>query len=151
MPVQLLRDANIKPNAKVIASCLKEADNTYKNFIIKLNENNVSLMPWRYYNDGKAWLSKGEYKWLTTRGTQKVKTIFWLSIWERFFKISFFFSYNMKEELLKLPISKETKKLIKEANPMGKTMRFMPIVFDVNNDQQLDDILALANLKKDIN
>ncbi len=149
MPMQLLRDINIEPNEEIIASCLGKTNNIYKTFIEELNKNNISLMEWRYYKDGKAWLSKGEYKWTTSRGTNKIKTIFWLSIWEGFFKISFFFPCNMKEELLKLPISKDIKNLIKNTNPMGKTMRFMPIVFNVNNDKQLDDILILANFKKD--
>lgn len=149
MPIQLLCDINIEPNEEIIASCLGNTNNIYKIFIKELNKNNISLMEWRYYKDGKAWLSKGEYKWTTSRGTNKIKTIFWLSIWEGFFKISFFFPYNMKEELLKLPISKDIKDLIKNINPMGKTMRFMPIIFNVNNDKQLDDILILANFKKD--
>ncbi len=149
MSIQLLRDINIEPTDEIIASCLGNSNKTYLNLIKELNKNNISLMEWRYYKDGKAWLSKGEYKWTTSRGTNKIKPIFWLSIWEGFFKISFFFPYNMKEELLKLPISKDIKKIIKNTNPMGKTMRFMPIIFNVNNDKQLDDILILANFKKD--
>ena len=145
---QLLLDINIEPNDKMIASCLGNTNNTYINFIKELNKNDISLMKWRYYKDGKAWLSKGEYEWTTPRGINKVKTIFWLSIWKDFFKISFFFSHNIKEILLKLPLSEETKNIIKETNPMGKMMRFMPVTFDVSNNNQLNDIFILANFKK---
>jgi hypothetical protein len=146
---QLLKDANVKPTAEIIANGLGATNNTYTKFIEGLKKYDISLMDWRYYNDGKVWLSKGEYKWTTTRGTDKVKPIFWLSIWEGFFKISFFFSTSVQDELLALPISQEAKKLIKNANPMGKTMRFIPIIFDVDDDEQLDDLFILAQFRKD--
>ncbi len=145
---QLLRDSNVNPTDEIIAEGLGVATNTYLKFIDRLKDNDIKLMPWRYYNDGKAWLSKGEYKWVTSRGTIKVKPIFWLSIWKGFFKVSFFFSTKIKLELLTLPISEETKKIIKSANAMGKTMKFIPIVFNISDDKYLDDLLILANFKK---
>jgi hypothetical protein len=146
---QLLKDANVKPTAEIIANGLGATNNTYTKFIDRLKKYDISLMDWRYYNDGKVWLSKGEYKWITKRGTNKVNPIFWLSIWEGFFKISFFFSVSVKDELLALPISQEAKKLIKNANPMGKTMRFIPIIFDVDDAKQLGDLFVLAQFRKD--
>jgi hypothetical protein len=38
---------------------------------------------WRYYNDGKSWLLKV---------TKKAKTIFWLSVIDGTFRITFYFS-----------------------------------------------------------
>ena len=146
---QLLRDPNIKPDNDNISKCLNTSYNTYNKFIEELKKIDVSLMEWRYYNDGKSWLSKGEYKWVTSRGTNKVKSIFWLSIWDGFFKLSFYFSNGMQEELLKIPVSDETKELIKNSNPMGKTMRFIPLVLDIYNDRQLKDVVLLANFKKE--
>ena len=35
---------------------------------------------------------------------------------------------------MKLPISQNAKDLICEAKSMGKTMRFIPVIFDVAND-----------------
>ena len=146
---QLLRDSNIVPNKDVIKQCLNASNDTYIKFIEELKNIDISLMEWRYYNDGKSWLSKGEYKWTTSRGTNKVKPIFWLSIWNGFFKLSFYFSNGMQEELLKIPLSKETKYLINDSNPMGKTMRFIPIVLEINDDRQLKDVVLLANYKKE--
>lgn len=68
--------------------------------------------------------------------------------WEGFFKVSFFFSANMGEELQNLPISQETKDLIKNAKPMGKTMRFMPVVIDIKTDGQLSDVYTLMEFRK---
>lgn len=78
---QLLRDANIAPTGDVIAEALGTANAAYLKFIEELQQQGSSLMEWRFYNAGKAWLTKGEYKWTTAKGTNKVKPIFWLSIW----------------------------------------------------------------------
>jgi len=146
---QLLRNPDIKPTNELIAEGLGEAYTTYAKFIKELEEHYaITLMDWRFYNDGKSWLSKGEYKWTTPRGANKVKPIFWLSIWEGFFKTSFFFSASLQEELLNLAISQETKEIIKNAKSMGKKMRFMPVVLDINNEKQLNDVYAIAEFRK---
>ena len=147
--LQLLRDANVKPTDETIADGLGETNSTYIKFIDGLKHNGISLMDWRYYNDGKAWLTKGEYKWITARGTNKVKPVFWLSIWEGFFKVAFFFSVKLRAGLLALPISKETEEIIKSAEPMGKTMRFIPITFEISDDKQLGDVYVLAQFRKE--
>lgn len=149
MSEQLLRNPDIEPTFEIIASGLGKINSVYTEFIQKLKEYDVSLMDWRFYNDGKAWLSKGEYKWTTARGTNKVKPLFWLSIWEGFFKVSFFFSAKIQDELLNLPVSEEAKSVIKNAKPMGKTMRYVPVIFDVNKDKQLDDLFVLMVFRKD--
>jgi len=145
---QLLRNPDIEPTSEIIAEGLGEAYKAYSTFIKSLERYGITLMDWRFYNDGKAWLSKGEYKWTTPRGAKKTKPIFWLSIWSGFFKVSFFFGCDIQEELLKLPISQNAKELINDAKPMGKTMRFIPIVFDISNEAQLNDIYVLSEFRK---
>lgn len=82
---QLLRGSSVKPTDDMIVDCLGPAGEVYTKFLEELKAYGISLMDWRFYNDGKAWLSKGEYKWMTARGTNKVKPIFWISIWDGFF------------------------------------------------------------------
>ena len=147
--LQLLRDANVEPTDEVIAEGLGLASSVYTKFVEGLENYKISLMDWKYYNDGKAWLSKGEYKWVTARGTNKIKPLFWLSIWEGFFKIAFFFSTETRAELLNLPISKEAEELIKNAEPMGKTMKNIPIIFDISSHKQIEDVYILAKFKKE--
>lgn len=149
MVEQLLRNPDIEPTPEIIADGLGASNRVYATFVEKLKEYDVSLMDWRYYNDGKVWLSKGEYKWTTARGTNKVKPLFWMSIWKGFFKISFFFSTSMREELLTLPISEEAREIIKSAKAMGKTMRFIPVIFDVCDNQQLNDLYWLMQFRKE--
>ncbi len=149
MSQQLLRNADIEPTTEIITEGLGTSNSIYMKFVEKLEEYGVSLMDWRFYNDGKSWLSKGEYKWTTARGTNKVKPLFWLSIWEGFFKVSFNFKLETREELLKLPTSNEAKEIITNAEVNGKAMKFIPVVFDVNNDNQLDDIFVIMNFRKE--
>lgn len=144
---QLLRDANIEPTVGIIADGLGATNTVYVKFIEELKGYNISLMDWRYYNDGKAWLSKGEYKWTTARGTNKVKPVFWLSIWEGFFKVSFFFSEKIRTELLSLPISIGTKEIIKNTEATGKTMKSISIIFDITDKCQLNDVYVLAEFR----
>lgn len=149
MAQQLLRNPDVEPTAKVIAEGLDNANSVYTHFLEDLKEYGVSLMDWRFYNDGKAWLSKGEYKWITTRGTNKVKPLFWLSIWEGFFKVSFNFKFETREELLNLPISDEAKDMIGNAEVSGKTLKFIPVIFDVDDEKQLNDIYVLMQFRKE--
>jgi len=147
--IALLLDANIKPTDKIICDCLGKAHSTYVKFVDGLERHNISLMEWRYYNDSKAWLTKGEYKWITSRGTEKVKPIFWLSIWKGFFKVAFFFSRKVQDELLALPISTLAKNIIINTKPMGKTMKFLPISFDISDNKLLEDVYILAQFRKE--
>jgi len=146
---QLLRDANIEPTVEIIADGLGATNTVYVKFIGELKKYSISLMDWRYYNDGKAWLSKGEYKWTTTRGTNKVKPIFWLSIWEEAFRVSFFFSEKVRAELLSLPITEAAKEIINNTEANGKTMKFLSIIFDITDDSQLNDVYVLAQFRKE--
>ncbi len=149
MAQQLLRNPDIEPTNDIILDGLGASSDVYAHFLERLKEYDVSLMDWRFYNDGKAWLSKGEYKWTTARGTNKVKPLFWLSIWEGFFKVSFNFSIKVQDELISLPISQEAKNIIKSADVKGKTMRFIPVILDVDDSTLLDDFLVLMQFRKE--
>ena len=90
--IQLLRDEEIIPTETVLEEALgKDVFAVYT----KLNEiirTEFQIEPeWRYYKDGKSWLYKAVYK---------KKTIFWLSIWEKFIKISLLFTEKHVEEFM---------------------------------------------------
>ena len=72
---QLLRNPDIEPSDDVIAEALGGGYISYVKFIKELD--NKDIQPeWRYYNDGKAWLAKGIYKWIGARGGKKETTVF---------------------------------------------------------------------------
>ena len=143
---QLLRDPNINPKKEVIAKGLGLANSVYTGFIKKLAAYDIQL-EWCYYNDGKAWLGKGLYKWLTKRGTQKEMTVFWLSVWEGFFKVTIYLPEKYRGEALSLALSDDGKAIIKDAKQMGK-LKFFPLVFDVCSEKHFGDIFTLLELKK---
>jgi len=148
MKEQLLRDPSIEPTSKNIAEALGPAHNAYIKFIEELEKLDIHVN-WRYYNDGKSWLGKALYKWVTARGAQKEATIFWLSIWDGFFKVAFYIPEKVRAYALGLPLSDEITNMIEDAKQMGK-LKFFPLVFDLDSDRQLDEIYIIADFKKQL-
>jgi hypothetical protein len=145
---QLLRDPEIEPTSEVIAECLGAVNNDYVKFIDTLKSHDVEV-DWRYYNDGKSWLGKSLYKWTTSRGTNKEMTVFWLSIWDGFFKVTLFIPEKVREQAMSLPLGKKVKKMIGEAKQMGK-LTFFPVVFELRSDEFFEAIYTLVDFKKTI-
>lgn len=135
----LLRDADIFPSDKILEDALGEGFNVLVSFLEAVTNKEYSLIiEWRYYNDGKAWLGKAVYK---------KKTIFWLSVWEGFFKTSFFFTEKHLEAIAKLDISETMKDEFAKAKTIGK---LIPMIFDVNKENQLGDLLTVVWFKKSL-
>lgn len=146
--VMLFREATVAPTPAAIAAGLGEAAEVFEVFIKEMQQQQITLMDWRFYRDGQAWLSKGEYKWRTSRGTEKVRPIFWLSIWGGFFKVSFNFKEARRPQLLALPLSAETKTMIQQVPANGQKVKYLPVIFEVTKVEQLSDILLIAQLRK---
>lgn len=146
--VMMLRDPAVPPTEELIFECLGAMAGVYRTFIEESENQEITLMDWRFYNDGKAWLAKGEYHWTTSRGTKKVKPIFWLSIWAGFFKVSFNFKEETRAALLELPLSEGTKAMISQIEANGKKLKYIPIIFDVADSGQLADIAIIAKYRK---
>jgi hypothetical protein len=146
---QLLRNPKINPTNDVIAEALGQAYNAYLQFVNELASHDIHL-EWRYYDDGKAWLAKGLYKWTGARGGQNEKTVFWLSIWDGFFKATLYLPAKSRGDARLLPLDDKVKQMISDAEQMGK-LKYYPIVFEINTDEMFDAIFALADFKKNIN
>lgn len=108
---QLLRDESIEPTSETIAEGLGEANSAYIKFTDGLKAYDIQV-GWRYYNDGKAWLGKGLYKWTTTRGTEKEVTACWLSIWDGFFRVGMIIPEKARADAMRLPLSEAARKMI---------------------------------------
>ena len=67
---QLFRDKNVKPTEQLIAESLDEGYVIYQRFIETLENEGISLMDWRYYQDGKRGCQKAN-----TNGQRLVERI----------------------------------------------------------------------------
>lgn len=145
---QLLRNPDIKPSSDVIAKALGESNHSYVKFMNELRSHDIHL-EWRYYNDGKAWLAKGLFKWIGVRGNQKEKTVFWLSMWEGFFKVTIYVPEQARIDALNLPLDNEVKKMISASQQMGK-LKYFPTVFDLYSDEMFEAVFLLVDFRKNV-
>ncbi len=145
---QKLRNPEIQPTIEVIAQELKEATSSYSNFVQKLVGYNIQL-EWRYYTDGKAWLGKGLYRWTGARGGQKETTVFWLSIWDGFFRITIYLREEARVKALELAMDEEIKQMVRTIQKMGK-MNTLPISFNICSEELFDSIFTMIDFKKSL-
>jgi hypothetical protein len=135
---QLLKEPGTEPTDKVLETLIGERIyNVYKE-LTGLSISQFGLTPqWRYYNDGKAWLCKVAFK---------EKTIFWLSLWEHYAKVSFYFTNKTCSRIYDLEISEEIKENLRKSNNTGK---LIPLVLKIEEREQLKDLWTIVSYKKE--
>ena len=102
METRTLTDPAVSPSRKVLEHALGKAYSAYEDLMNTITGNNFELTPlWHYYNDGKAWLCKVQYK---------KKTVFWLSVWDKYFKMAFYFTEKNSKGIFELSIDDSIKK-----------------------------------------
>ena len=134
-PKQLLSDSDQVPDDKLFQRILDK--NSY-DIIRKIGENIIEAgfaLEWRYYQDGKAWLGKA---------THKNKTIFWLSVWEEFIKVGFYFTEKTRSGVLDLDIDNNVKSAFKVVKPIGK---LIPLVLELKHEDTLRDLKSIIEYK----
>ena len=92
----------------------------------------------RYYNDGKSWLLKV---------TRKKKTIFWLGVYQGYFKITFYFTDKAEQDIEKSHIAANLKKQFKNGKKYGK-IRGLSITFEHEKDIAYAKELIALKLKR---
>lgn len=145
---QLLRNPDIQPTSDVIAKALGEANDVYMKFVRELDNHDIQL-EWRYYTDGKAWLAKGLYKWTGVRGGQKEITVFWLSIWDKFFKVTIYVPEKARLDLFRIPLDDEVKRMISDSKQMGK-LNYFSLVFNLCSDEMFKTIFSITDFRKSL-
>ena len=146
---QMLRDPGVEPADDVIAAVLGEANDAYLKFISRLNRMEIRLA-WRYYTDGKAWLGKGLYRWTGARGGQRETTVFWLSLWQGFFRVTIYVPEASRAAILSLPLDDEVKRMAAERERMGNRLKYLPLVFDLRTDELFPSVFTLVDFKKSL-
>lgn len=137
MEKPLLNNPLELPSDEVLKSVLGSADKAYSMLVERVTGADFGLVPeWNYYRDGGAWLCKVQFK---------KKTVFWLSVWDGFFKVAFYFTEKTVEGLNPLPIHSSFFKQIQAVNRIGK---FIPLVFEIRDVDDLEDLLLVVDYKK---
>jgi len=134
METQLLREQDIFPSEEVLENALGSSYAVFESLMETTTGADYGLtFEWRYYKDSKSWLCKVSHK---------KKTIFWLSVWEGFFKTSFFFLERHLEGIAALEIDENSFTMAKEWGKM------IPFIFNIHDKKQLPDLLKMVEFKK---
>jgi len=132
---QLLRNPDVYPSDEVLAAALGDSYGAYETFTQKLPDFGIET-EWRYYNDGKSWLRKNNYK---------KKNMFWLSVWDGFFKVALFFTQKTNSGIYDLQISDEIKTRFTNEKHIGK---LIPLVIEVHDESVLEDAYKVIAYKQ---
>jgi hypothetical protein len=134
MATKLLQAPEIYPSKEVLKALLGNVYEVLEALETQLTQAEFALtFDWHYYKDSKAWLCKVCYK---------KKTVFWLSVWDGFFRTSFYFMGRHLEGILALNIDEKNYLLEKEWGKM------IPLIFNINNKKQFPDLLKAIEFKK---
>jgi hypothetical protein len=122
-----------------LENALEKTYEVYEELMDAITGKEYELTPqWHYYNDGKAWLCKVQYK---------KKTVFWLSVWDKYFKMGFYFTEKSCKGIFELDIDENIKKEFKKHKPVGK---LLPLVLNITKKAQLKDALTIIEYKKSL-
>jgi hypothetical protein len=139
METMIFKDPEIFPTNKLVEDVLGDSYQAYVELIDAVTGPDLGLVPeWRYYNDGKAWLCKVCYK---------KKTIFWLSVWDKYFKTAFYFTDRNSKDISELEIDIKIKEAFSNAPHYGK---LVPLVFNMQNSGQIEDMIKVVRYKKSL-
>ncbi len=132
--IQLLRDEKVFPSEDVLVGAAGTYYGVYREYVDLLLDRGISV-DWRYYRDGRAWLGKA------VKGT---RTVCWISLWEGFFRVSFYIAMRLRGEFGKLAINEELLDRAMRQPPVGK---LLPIVVEVTGRQQAADLMEIVAFK----
>jgi hypothetical protein len=139
METMLLKEKEAYPTNEVVEIALGKSYKAFEKLMKTITAAEFNFDPqWNYYNDGKAWLCKVVYK---------KKTIFWLSVWDGYFKTGFYFTEKNCSGIDALDIDVAIIKDFKSRKPIGK---LLPLAITIENEKQIDDVLKVAAYKKEL-
>ena len=137
METMTLKDPQILPTPEVLQNVLGTSYPVFDELIKTVAQSNYGIVgDWNYYNDGKAWLFKAAFK---------KKTVFWLSVWDGYFRTAFYFTEKNCTGLFDLGISQSILDDFESQKPIGK---LLPLVIEMKVKEQLPDLLKIIEYKK---
>jgi hypothetical protein len=139
MEKPLLNDPGMPPSEDLLKGVLKSVYPVYEEMLEVITGEEYGLVPqWNYYKDGKAWLCKVGFK---------KKTVFWLSVWDGYFKAGFYFVERHCPGVIELDIDKSIKEEFKSKKPFGT---LFPLAITFTSKEQIKDLLKIIEYKKSL-
>jgi hypothetical protein len=135
----LLNDPQQFPSKEVLKNVLGESYKIYEELIESITKPDYGLETnWNYYTDGKAWLCKVVFK---------KKTVFWLSVWDKFFKTGFYFTEKNASGIAELDIDNKLKESFLTNKHIGK---LIPLTLEMKHKSQISDLIEIIKYKKSL-
>ena len=141
-----LRDPGVTPTRDVLEQILGDSYAAYEALQDALGRLDME-QEWQWYTPHKAWFAKGQHFRTTSRGTRKEKNLYWLHVFNGSFDVAVWFKEKDRAKVLRANVSEKTKRLIRDAETMGKMPTF-PVVLDITTAEPLADVFALLDCKK---
>lgn len=139
MEIIALKDPMVYPADEVLKKTLGESYEAWNELMAYVADQANGLTPlWNFYRDGNAWLCKVQHK---------KKTVFWLSVWERHFKMTFYVAEKHADAVKNLDIAENIRSEFKSGKSFG---RLKAIVLQVTDREQLPDAFKIIDFKKTI-
>jgi hypothetical protein len=136
MEKPVLSDMNTYPSEEVILGFLGKSKAYWKEFVDMLKASFPNLeLNWRYYRDGSSWLCKV---------VNKKKTVFWLSVYDGYFKTAFYFTEKTGSNIRRLDIGKEIIDSYLKAKGFGK---LKPLRIDIKSKKAINDLKKVIEYK----
>jgi hypothetical protein len=135
MQTPVLSDPDVFPSDKVLARSLKRANPAF----LSLLEFNHKRFPrleerWKYYRDGKSWLMNV---------SMKKKTLFWLSVGDGFFRVTFYMNREARQLVMKSALGVALKKHV--AANIGKQL--VGLTLEVKTKKDIEPYEELMRIK----
>ncbi len=134
-----LNDPQQFPDDEVLSGCLGKVKATWDSFVALLGERDPAISgEWRYYRDGKRWLYKV---------TKKKKTICWVSVWSRAFKVTFYFADKAEDLIVASKLKAEYIDQFTQGKRYGK---IRGVTVTVKKAADLKAIRTLIDIKEQL-
>jgi len=136
----MFTDMAVKPTEELIFSIIKEKKNLWQALMNHLSESYpASSGDWHYYNDGKQWLFKL---------VQKKKTLFWLSLFEETFRVTFYFGDKALPVIEESDLPLSIKNDFKTGKKYGAIRGITVLVKEESDVVNVQKLIAIKNKMK---
>ena len=134
-----LTDPLIEPDDDIITSIVGSRMDLWKSILshAQVSYRDVSGS-WNYYKDGRQWLFKF---------VQKKKTLFWAAVFEKTFRITFYFGDKAEPVILASDIPESMKEGFRNAKRFGA---IRPVTVVLLEQSDVENIFKLISIKSKI-